>query len=136
MAQPGPEERRRAERLAVELRVELKHLGRPQEGAAELTRDISSGGVFVDTSVALSPQTEVTLEVSSGNGEPPLMLRAVVVRVEAQPAQTGSRSTVQTRGMGLRFLEPEAQSKQIERLNALAKEMQANHAAGAKSKRR
>lgn len=136
MASRGNDERRSAERFAVELRVELKHLGRPQDTFADLTRDISAGGVFVDTSVALEPGTALELEIAAPAGQPPIRVGAVVVRVEAEPGRTGSKATAHMRGMGLRFEPGPEGQKDVERLLALAKEMQAAHAAGAKSKRR
>ena len=100
MAQPGSE-RRESPRVLVELRVEFRHLGRPTETYADIIRNLSQGGVFLDTSVGLPVNTEVELEVSPGPGARPIRLTAEVVRVEEEPVGTGSRVTTRTRGTGL-----------------------------------
>lgn len=116
-------ERREAQRIAVELRVEFRHLGRPKAPTGELSRDISSGGLFVATSVGLPLGTKVELEISPGPNAKPIRVNAEVVRVEEEPGVTGSRATMRTKGMALRFVDAEAQD--VKRLLSLAKEMQA-----------
>jgi uncharacterized protein (TIGR02266 family) len=100
----GGGDRRQASRWPVELHVEFRHLGRPSESHQEISRNISTGGVFLATSVCLPLGTEVALEVTPGPGSRPIRMRAEVVRVEEDPAQKGSRSTTRARGMALRFL--------------------------------
>lgn len=97
-------ERRRAH-LPVELHVEFRHLGRPKETFAELSRDLSAGGVFIDTTVGLELGTEVALEVSPSPGTRAIKVRAEVVRIEEERVGTGSKVTSRTRGMTLNFLE-------------------------------
>src|SRR5262245_25068985 len=119
------EERRQAPRYAVEVRIEFRHLGRPDDTFADLTRDISAGGVFVDTTVALPLGTEVSLEIAPGGGAEPIRLRAEVVRIEEQPGQTGSKATSRTRGMGLKFSDLEGGAgPDVQRLLTLARQMQ------------
>jgi hypothetical protein len=124
----GQEERRRAVRYAVELRVEFKHLGRPLDTYADITRDISEGGVFVDSTVGLEVGTEVALEISPSPGTPPIRMHAEVVRVEEEPGQTGSKATSRARGMALRFKETDAATGELARLINLAKQMQISNA--------
>jgi hypothetical protein len=130
-------ERRQSTRIPVELRIELRHLGRPDDTFADITQDISAGGVFVATTVGLELGTELALEVTSGPGAPPILLRAEVVRVEEQPGLTGSRATSRTRGMALKFID--ADDEQITRLLNIAKQMQregAHAQPSAKTKKR
>lgn len=114
----GPSiERRKAPRVAAECRVEFKDLGRPTDTYADLSRDLSTGGVFIETSVGLEVGTEVALEITPGGGVPPIRLLGIVARVEAQPAQSGSKETRRTRGMALRFTSGEL--GELERLVSL-----------------
>ncbi len=116
-------ERREAQRIPAELRVEFRHLGRPKAPTGELSRDISSGGLFVATSVGLPLGTRVELEISPGPSAKPIRVRAEVVRVEEEPGVTGSRATMRTKGMALRFVEVDPND--VTRLLSLAKELQA-----------
>ena len=100
-------ERRRAARMPVELHIEFRHLGRPKETFADLSRNLSAGGVFIDTTVGLELGTEVALEVSPGPGTRAIKVRAEVVRVEEERVGTGSKVTSRTRGMALTFIEPD-----------------------------
>lgn len=118
------QERRQSARIPVELRIEARHLGRPEDTFAEITQDISAGGVFVATTVGLELGTELALEITPGGGAPAILLRAEVVRIEEQPGETGSRATSRTRGMALRFLDADASSPEVTRLLSLAKQMQ------------
>jgi uncharacterized protein (TIGR02266 family) len=122
MAQPGSE-RRESPRVLVELRVEFRHLGRPNETYADIIRNLSQGGVFLDTSVGLPVNTELELEVSPGPGARPVRLAAQVVRVEEEPVGTGSRVTTRTRGMALRFVN--ADPSEVSRLMGLARHLSA-----------
>jgi hypothetical protein len=119
------EERRQAPRYPVEVRVEFRHLGRPDDTFADLSRDISAGGVFIDTTVALPLGTELALEIAPAAGGPAIRLRAEVVRIEEQPGETGSKATSRIRGMALKFLDATgAYGPEINRLLGLAKQMQ------------
>lgn len=111
-------DRRRSPRIPAELRVELQHLGRPDDSPAELTRNLSAGGVFVDTSVVLPIGTEVAIEIMPGKGTDPVRLRTVVARIEYADAEPASDCAAQVRGMGLRFIG--AEPGEIRRLIALA----------------
>jgi hypothetical protein len=115
------DERRLAPRFPVEIRVEFKHLGRPQESFADLSRDIGAGGCFVKTSVGLELGTELALEIAPGPGASPIVMRAEVVRVEEEPGETGSRATTRTKGMALRFLDSDM--NEVNRLLNLANQM-------------
>lgn len=126
-------ERRKAERYAVDLRVEFRHLGRPDDTYADLTRDISAGGIFVDTTVGLEIGTEVALEITPGNSGTPIQVRAKVVRVEEQQGETGSKATTRTRGMALRFVDPIDTNPDLARLVSLAQQMQLAHGQPSKS---
>ncbi len=118
MSQPSSE-RRRAPRLPVEMHVEFRHLGRPHESFADIARNMSAGGVFIDSSVGLSLNTEVQLEIAPGPGSRPIKLQAQVVRVEEEAVGTGSKVTTRTRGMALRFLSS-SDPQEMQRLLALA----------------
>lgn len=120
MADPGTE-RRRAPRTTVELRVEFRHLGRPSETYAEIIQNLSQGGVFLATSVVLPMSTQIELEVSPGPGARAIRVLGEVVRVEEEPVGTGSRVTKRTRGMALRFVDPEP--GEVERLLSLARRL-------------
>ncbi len=119
----GGSERRQSPRIPVELHVEFRHLGRPSETFAELSKDISAGGVFLDTTVGLTLGTEVAMEISPGPGVRPIKLRAKVVRVEEEPPTTGSRVTARVQGMGLMFLDSDP--GEVSRLVSLAKQLSA-----------
>ena len=93
--------------MPVELHVEFRHLGRPQETFADLSRNLSAGGVFIDTTVGLELGTEVALEVSPGPGTRAIKVRAEVLRVEEERVGTGSKVTSRTRGMALNFVDPD-----------------------------
>lgn len=123
----GPSERRQSPRFAVDLRVEFRHLGRPQDSYADIVRDISTGGVFVDTTVGLEIGTEVSMEISPSPSVPPIHLRAAVVRVEEQAGETGSKATTRTRGMALRFVDTPDKNPELARLVGLAQQMQLAH---------
>ena len=105
----------------MELHVEFRHLGRPSDTYAEISRNLSAGGVFLDTTVVLEMGTEVALEIAPGPGTRPIRMRAEVVRVEEEPVSTGSRVTTRTRGMALRFLDSEPH--EVQRLLTLAEQM-------------
>jgi hypothetical protein len=107
--------------LPVELHIEFRHLGRPSETYADICRNLSAGGVFLDTTVGLELGTEVDLEITPGAGSKPIKMRAEVVRVEEEPVSTGSKVTTRTRGMALRFLDSDA--NEISRLLTLANQM-------------
>jgi uncharacterized protein (TIGR02266 family) len=115
-------ERRKSPRLPVELHVEFRHLGRPTETYADISRNLSTGGVFLDTTVGLELGTEVDLEIAPGPGVRPIKMRAEVVRVEEEPVTTGSKVTTRTRGMALRFLD--CDPNETQRLMTLANQMQ------------
>lgn len=121
-------ERRGSRRIGCELRVEFKHLGRPDETYQDLSRNISAGGVFVETSVGVDVGTIVELEISPTPGAKPIRMNAQVVRVEEEPAITGSRRTGRSRGMALRFLDADA--GELARLLSLAKQLADNGAHG------
>jgi uncharacterized protein (TIGR02266 family) len=120
MGLPGGD-RRKSVRLPVELHVEFRHLGRPSEGYADISRNISAGGVFIDTTVGLELGTEVALEIAPGPGVRPIKMRAEVVRVEEEPVSTGSKVTARARGMALRF--KESDPNELNRLLTLARQM-------------
>jgi len=112
-------ERRRHARLPVQLRVEFRHLKRPEETFADTVRNVSGGGIFVATTVGLPEGTLLSLDVRPGPGLRPIRLQAEVVRVEESWGETGSRQEGRTRGMGLRFVTNEP--GEMERLLALAR---------------
>lgn len=116
------DERRRSPRVPAELRLEFKHLGRPNETFEDLTRDLSEGGVFVATTVGLELGVELALEIAPGPGAAPIRMRAEVVRVEEEPVSTGSKVTTRARGMALRF--KHADPAELARLLELTERMQ------------
>lgn len=115
------DERRRAPRTPVELRVEFRHLGRPNETYGDIVRNLSEGGVFLDSSVGLPLGTTVDLEISPGPGASAIRISGEVVRVEEEPVGTGSRVTARTRGMALRFVK--ADPGEVNRLLGLARNL-------------
>ncbi|MEL7371318.1 MAG: PilZ domain-containing protein [Myxococcota bacterium] len=121
-------ERRRAHRLPVELHVEFRHLGRPKETFADLSRNLGAGGVFIDTTVGLELGTEVALEVSPSPGSRAIKVRARVVRVEEERVGTGSKVTLRTRGMALSFTEPDP--GEMSRLMTLARRLSSEETNG------
>lgn len=114
-------ERRRSPRTVVELRVEFRHLGRPTETHADIIRNLSQGGVFLGSSVVLPLDTRIELEVSPGPGARAIRLLGEVVRVEEEPVGTGSRVVARTRGMALRFVNPDP--AELNRLMGLARHL-------------
>lgn len=103
------------------MRVEFRHLKRPEETFAETVRDVSEGGLFIATTVGLEPGTLVSLDIRPGPGARPIHIKAEVVRVEEGESETGSRQAGRTRGMGLRFVAVEP--GEVDRLAALAQSM-------------
>lgn len=118
MGSPDGTERREWPRFPVKMAVELRHLGRPDESVEDLARNLSAGGVFVETSVVFEPGTAVEVEVR-GRGNTEVALKALVVRVESEPSEIGSTRRNPVRGMALRFFE--ASPEQIEELTQLGK---------------
>lgn len=96
-------ERRRSRRFRVELSVAFRHLGRPEETFAELARDISEGGVFIETSVGLPVGTPVAVEVLGVPGGRPVTVDGEVVRVEWNAGNTGSTVENGDRGLAVEF---------------------------------
>jgi uncharacterized protein (TIGR02266 family) len=117
----GQDDRRSSARIPAELRVEFRHLGRPHESFSDISRDISNGGIFIDTSVGLEVGTEVSLDISPGPSALPIRLQAEVVRVEEELPASGSSVTVRVRGMALRFVG--APSHELARLLGLVEYM-------------
>ncbi len=112
-------ERRSSPRFAVELRVEFRHLGRPQESFAEIAKNLSTGGIFVETSVGIPLGSQVVLEIAPSRSAKPITVHAEVVRVEEEPGTVGSKAVARTKGLGMRFLASDA--AEVARLFALAK---------------
>lgn len=103
------------------MRLEFRHLKRPEETFAETVRDVSEGGLFVATTIGLEPGTLVALDIRPGPGSRPIHIKAEVVRVEEAWGETGSRQEGRARGMGLRFVASDP--KEIDRLLAVARSM-------------
>lgn len=103
------------------MRVEFRHLKRPEETFADTARNVSEGGLFVATTVGLEAGTLVALDIRPGPGVRPIHIKAEVVRVEEVWGETGSRQDTRTRGMGLRFVA--AEPGELARLTALARSM-------------
>lgn len=87
-----------------------------------MCRNLSTGGVFLDTSVGLELGTVVELEITPGQGAKAIKMRAEVVRVEEEPVSTGSKVTMRARGMALRFVDSDP--NEVARLLTLAQQMQ------------
>ncbi len=101
------DERRGARRIPVQLRVRFKDIGRPRQTFDEVTRDISGGGIFVETTVVFAVGTTVEVEVDPIGQGPTIFLKAEVVRVEEEPGELGSIATVgmRSRGLALRLMD-------------------------------
>ena len=97
------DERRRAPRLPVELSVAFRDLGRPEESHADLVRNISAGGVFIETSVGLPVGTAVAVGIQLDPRGRSIELEGEVVRVEWQSGTTGSRSERRVQGLAVLF---------------------------------
>lgn len=108
--------------------MEFRHLGRPSETYADIISNLSQGGVFLGTSVVLPLDTDVELEVSPGPGAKAIHLLGRVVRVEEEPVGTGSRVTARTRGMALKFVNPNP--GELNRLMGLARHLSAEGSHG------
>lgn len=126
-------DRRRSPRIPVQLRIEWKDLGRPKESYTEISRDISEGGLFVATTVGVEQGSLLELEITPGGGSAPIRVRAEVIRVEEEPARTGSKTTARIRGMALRFIE--AEGPEVERLRSLVTSMEGKRSANVESNR-
>ena len=107
MEENKEKERRRFQRIDAELRVELRHLGRSGESFADVTRDVSEGGLFVETSVALEVGTIVSVEILPTKGAQPIRLDAEVVRVEEEAGAKHSKKIKRVQGMALKFVNRE-----------------------------
>lgn len=118
--QSDDRERRESTRLEVELSVEVRHLGRPDESFADVTRDLGAGGLFIDTTVGLPLGTPVSIEVTVGDGGRPITVEGEVVRVECQTGMTGSKADRRVCGLAISF-EPKQRSvaKLLERVSKL-----------------
>lgn len=77
----------------------------PVQGYVNTSRDMSRGGIFVDTSTRLEVGQEVDLRIDPPGSEPTIEIRSEVVRV------------VSPIGAALRFLD--ASQETLERLDAL-----------------
>jgi len=71
------------------------------ENAATL-KNLSEGGLFIQTPTPLSPGTPLQLQIDPGDGSPPLDLRAVVVWQRDMPNRDGPA------GFGVEFRDLEA----------------------------
>ena len=107
-------ERRDSERLLVELNVSFCDLGRPEESFEDVARNLSEGGVFIETSVGLPLGTPLQLEVRFGPGKPSVVVNGEVIRVEAEMGVTGSTQERRVVGLAIHF-QP-GQTKAVERL--------------------
>jgi hypothetical protein len=80
--------------LAVRAAVALPVIGyrHPATGGSlplrGMVRDLSSTGLLLDTSDRLSPQDHVVLEIPLPDGEPPLQVKALVVRMQRVPEES------------------------------------------------
>ncbi len=115
-------------KLPVELHVEFRHLGRPRETFADLTKSLRAGGVFIDTTVVLDKGTRVVLEVSPSPGSRAIRVQAQVAGVEEERVGTGSKVTSRTRGMELTFLDPDP--GEMSRLMTLARHLSSEETHG------
>lgn len=95
-------ERRRSARQLVELSVHFRHLGRPEETYEDIARNISMGGVFIETSVGLPLGTPLWAEISFEGDTPPVTVEGEVVRVEEQ-AVTCAKGEPPVRGLAVEF---------------------------------
>lgn len=79
----------------------------PVQGYVSKSRDMSRGGIFVDTGMRFEVGQEVELRIEPPGGEQPFLIRSEVVRV------------VSPIGVALRFLD--ASPETLERLDSLLK---------------
>lgn len=121
MGEGNDSERREYPRISAELHVEFSHLGGAEASHAEVAENISSGGVFLRTSVVLPVGTVMSLTISPGPSQPPIRLEAEVVRTVTTSGTTGSVAEASPYGMGLKFLD--APGDAIDRLLAVARSM-------------
>lgn len=92
-------QRRAAKRFRRRMACELIADGRPQRA---IVLDVSSTGMFVQTSTRLVPGTPVELQLRFEANDEPITIRARVVRHRSVPANL---TVVAQGGVGLRILE-------------------------------
>lgn len=119
VAEEDVENRRRDRRHAAEFRIELRHLGRPGESFADVTHNVSEGGLFIESSMGLELGTEVQLEILPTKGAQPITLVARVVRVEEEAGEKHSKKIRRVRGMALEFVDRD--HEEVKRLMELTK---------------
>jgi len=90
------DERRRADRSAIELNVEYKRIN---TFFSDYTRNISKGGTFIRTAKPLDVGTEFVFALRIPNLAEPLRLRGVVKWVVKQEQATSQKPA----GMGIQF---------------------------------
>lgn len=114
-------ERRRSPRWTVELAVAFRHLGRPDESHEDVVRNLSEGGVFIETSVGLPLGTPLAIEVALEDppGRDVVTVEGEVVRVEWQVGRTGSTEERTARGLAVAFVP--GQERVVNRLLARAR---------------
>lgn len=105
-------DRRRYQRLPIELKVEYKRLNM---FFADFTKNISKGGTFIKTSKALDVGTEFIFSLTIPTLKEPIKLRGRVMWVfkEGDPPRDDSPEANEP-GMGIRFLyESDAQRGEV-----------------------
>ncbi len=90
------DDRRRADRSAIELNVEYKRIN---TFFSDYTRNISKGGTFIRTAKPLDVGTEFVFALRIPNLAEPLRLRGVVKWVVKQEQATSQKPA----GMGIQF---------------------------------
>lgn len=92
------DERREAERPAIELSVEYKRLN---AFFADYTKNISRGGTFIKTDKPLPIGTEFVFKLSAPGASEPLALRG---RVQWIMSEADAKAQGQDPGMGIGFI--------------------------------
>ncbi|MBX2813299.1 MAG: PilZ domain-containing protein [Myxococcales bacterium] len=114
------EERRCSERLTAVIKVAFRDLGRPEETFQDVTRNLSEGGVFIETSVVLPLGTPLLVEVRFEGAYAPVAIDGEIIRVEGEMSSQDVVAMRRVVGIAVRFRE--GQSRSINRLIKLVKE--------------
>lgn len=106
-------EKRRTERLPVEVKVDYRSVGR---FLTDYTMNLSRGGLFVQTCLPLEPGERVRLRLTLPDADAPFALDGIVKWVSRRDDKVGHPP-----GMGIEFVDAsEELQRHVERLMARA----------------
>lgn len=97
------DERRTGPRVLARMSVLLRDLSFPEETFEEETRDISEGGVFIETAVELALGTPLQIEVRFNNMFAPQVFDGEIIRIETTMEHEGPQGRRLVEGFAVRF---------------------------------